>query len=145
VRRKYDQALQFLSARAFACVNLKDNGRTERLDATQARTELRRLMSYAAGQMGKRQNLTQAIAAVAAPRADRKALEQPFGREFTIFPIPEQEARPYLCGQATAPAPGTEYFAVLLTLRKEDAGILGMLWIREGSAWRMVAYRTFAP
>ena len=37
VRRKYDEALQLLSGRAFACVNVNDNGRSVPLDATAAR------------------------------------------------------------------------------------------------------------
>ena len=143
VRRKYDEALQFLSSRAFACVNLKDQGRSEPLNAAQARAELQTLMSYAARELGERKSLTEATAAVQPPRADRQVATQPYSREFSLFPIPEDEARPFLCGQAPGRPEGGQYFAALVTLKKEGSGVLGMLWSREGNAWRLVAYRVF--
>jgi hypothetical protein len=69
----------------------------------------------------------------------------PFAGDFTIVPIPEQDARPCLGGKATNPLPETSYYAVLLTPRQADGGVLGLLWIREGGVWRMVADRMFAP
>ena len=100
-------------------------------------------MSHAASEMGTQQNLTVAIAAVAPTRTDRQVMEHPFNREFTIFPIPEQDARPCLCGKATAPAPTLSTCGVVDT-QKGRFRILGLLWMREGGAWRLVAYRIFA-
>ena len=46
VRHQYDQALQFLSSRAYACLTLDDEARGQVLDAAAARRELRRIMEY---------------------------------------------------------------------------------------------------
>ena len=47
-----DQALQFLSPRAYACLNLSQDARGQALDAAGARRELRRIMTYANEKLG---------------------------------------------------------------------------------------------
>ena len=44
VRHQYDQALEFLSPRAYACLNLNEDARGQALDAAGARRELQRIM-----------------------------------------------------------------------------------------------------
>ncbi len=58
VRHEYEQALAFLSPRAYACLNLEDTGSNKPLDAAAARRELRKLMEYSAGKVGPVPNLT---------------------------------------------------------------------------------------
>jgi hypothetical protein len=54
VRHEYDQAIEFLSPQAFACLNLTDDARGQPLDAAAARRELLKLMEFAASRLGVR-------------------------------------------------------------------------------------------
>ena len=49
VRRQYAQALEFLSSKAYGCVNLDDEQRSRNLDGAAARRELLRLMDTPLG------------------------------------------------------------------------------------------------
>jgi hypothetical protein len=141
VRREYDEALDFLSDRAYACLNEDDQAGNEILDTSQARAALSELMEYSTREMGRRFSLTDATVAVE-PQVPRAVVDQPFAREFTIFPLDEAEAQQYLCGRKPDGQTGTTYYAALFRFRKEDAGVLGLLWSKEAGAWRMAAYRT---
>jgi hypothetical protein len=147
VRRQYDQALEFLSPQAFACLTLGDDGRSQALDATGARREARRLMEYANARLGPRADLTSAIVAFTPRNPDRPVTDHPFKREFLLGPVPEAEARQYLCNQAAAPAAGTatDYYAVIFAFRVDGGGTLGMLWNREGGRWKLVSYQPLVP
>jgi hypothetical protein len=147
VRRQYDQALEFLSPQAFACLTLGDDGKSQALDAAGARREARRLMEYANARLGPRTDLTSAIVAFTPRNPDRPVTDHPFKREFLLGPVPEAEARQYLCNQAAAPGAGTgtDYYAVIFTFRVDGGGTLGMLWNREGGRWKLVSYQPLVP
>jgi hypothetical protein len=145
VRRQYEEALEFLSPRAYACLNLDDDMRDEALDAASARNELRTIMHYAAAELGPQSSLTAGIDAVPPWNPDRPVESHPFESDFMLTRMTEREARQYLCGQE-APGPAdAEYYGVLFRFKKPGSAILGLLWNREGSAgpWRIVSYRTF--
>ena len=134
VRRQYDQALEFLSPQAYACVNLSDDARGQALDAAGVRSEARKLMEYASARLGRRANLTSAIVAFTPRDPNRPITDHPFKKEFLLGPVSESEARQYLCSQSTAPAAsaGTDYYGVIFTFRVDGGGTLGLLWNREG-------------
>src|SRR5262245_58428021 len=73
VRREYQQALDFLSPRAYACLVVGKDSRSVPLDANGARRELLTLMEYAAAKMGSRSNLTSAVMAVV-PRDPKRVV-----------------------------------------------------------------------
>ena len=141
VRHEYEQALAFLSPRAYACLNLEDTGSNKPLDAAAARRELRKLMEYSAGKVGPVPNLTSAIVAFTPRDPQRVVVDQPFQREFLVTPLPETLARTYLCGPATASPAGTEYFGVVLQFRRPGGGTLGLLWTRDAGQWKLVSYQ----
>jgi hypothetical protein len=145
VRRQYEQALEVLSPRAYACVNVNDNTEGVALDAAAARRELRRLMEYATGKLGARTNLTSAIIAFT-PRDPRRVIvDHPFRRDFLLTPLTEAEARPYFCDKTTAPSTGGEYFGVVFQFRVSGGGVLGLLWTREAGRWKLVSYQPLTP
>jgi hypothetical protein len=141
VRREYDQALAVVSPHAHACLNLNDDAKPETLDAAGARRELRRIMEYASEKLGARPDLTSAIVAFTPHDPNRPVVDQPFRREFLLLPVPETEARQYLCDAPTTQPSGLEYFGVMFTFRIEGGGTLGLLWRREGDRWKIVAYQ----
>jgi len=148
VRRQYDQALEFLSSQAYACVNLSDDARSQALDGTSARREARRLMEYAGARLGPRPDLTSAIVAFTPRNPDRPVTDHPFKREFLLGPVGAEEAKQYLCNRSAAPAAsgtGPAYYAVVFTFRADGGGTLGLLWTREGGRWKIVSYQPLVP
>ena len=126
-----------MSTRAYACLNTSDDNTKSALDASAARKQLRTLMEYANQRLGPKTDLTSAITAFPPRNPQQVVLDQPFKREFTVGPLPENMARQYLCNQANAPAAGLEYYGVLFTFRRDEGGTLGLLWARENGKWTM--------
>ena len=147
VRRQYDQALEFLSPQAYACLNLSDDARSQVLDGTGVRREARRLMEYASARLGRRPDLTSAIVAFTPRDPDRAVIDHAFKKEFLLGPVPAQEAKQYLCNQSAPPATATspDYHAVVFTFRIDGGGTLGLLWNREGGRWKIVSYQPLVP
>jgi hypothetical protein len=145
VRRKYAEALDFLSPQAYACLNLDDDMRDEALDAASARKELETLMRYAVKELGRRPDLTAAIDAVEPWNKERPVEQHAFESDFMLTRATEGEARQYLCGQPPPESTNAEYYGVLFRFKKQGSAVLGLLWRREDAAspWRIVSYRTF--
>jgi hypothetical protein len=105
------KALDFVSTRALACLNLT------------------------------RSDLTSAIAAIAPRNPNGPVTDHAFKREFLLGPVPEAEARQYLCGQSAAPLPDAEYYGVIFQFRIDGGGVLGLLWACENGKWKIVSYQ----
>ena len=145
VRRQYDQALDFLSPRAYACLNLNEDARGQALDATGARRELRRIMAYANEKLGEHSNLTSVVAAFPPRDPKRVVIDHAFKREFLLTPLTEAQARPYLCDGATAAASGGEYIGAVFQFRIAGGSLFGLLWTREDGKWKLVSYQPLNP
>src|SRR4029453_5373393 len=128
VRRQYDQALDFLSPRSYACLNLNEDSRGQALDAAGAPPELWRIMEDSGGKGGGHPNRTTAMIAFTPRDPKRVVIEHPFRREFLLTPLTEAEARPYLCDGATTAATGGEYFGAVFQFRVAGGGLFGLLW-----------------
>jgi hypothetical protein len=145
VRRQYGQALEFLSPRAYACLNLSEDSRGQALDANGARRELRRIMTYAADKMGAHSNLTSAVAAFTPRDPKRVVIDHAFKREFLLTPLTEEQARPYLCDGATAAQANGEYIGAVFQFRTPGGSLFGLLWTREEGKWKLVSYQPLNP
>jgi hypothetical protein len=88
--------------------------------------------------------LTSVIQAFTPRDPTRAVVDHPFRREFLITPLKETEARQYLCDASSAQPSNTEYFGVVFTVRIEGGGTLGLVWSREGGAWKIVSYQLLA-
>lgn len=62
-------------------------------------------------------------------------------REFLLGPVPETEARQYLCSRSANPTAGIDYFGVIFRFRADTGGALGLLWARENGQWKIVSYQ----
>jgi hypothetical protein len=145
VRHEYDQAIEFLSPRAYACLNLNTEARGQALDAAGARRELMRIMEYASGKLGSHTNLTSALLAFTPRDPKRVVVDHAFKREFLLTPLTEAEARPYLCDGAAAAPTGGEYFGAVFQFRINGGGLFGLLWTREEGKWKLVSYQPLNP
>ena len=141
VRHQYDQALQFLSSRAYACLTLNDEARGQVLDAAAARRELRRIMEYSTDKLGPHANLTSVVIAFTPRDPKRVVIEHAFRREFLLTPLTEAQARPFLCDAGAAAPTGGEYFGAVFQFRTAGGGTMGLLWARQEGTWKLVAYR----
>jgi len=143
VRRQYDQALEFMSSKAYACLNVSGDVRGTALDTSAARKELLTLMAYATRRLGIKTDLTGAIDAFVPRNPNQVVLDQPFKREFTVGPLPVDVARQYLCNPSAVPpeGPSAEYYGVIFTFRIDGGGTLGLLWFRENGKWKIVSYQ----
>ena len=92
-----------------------------------------------------RPDLTSAIAAIAPRNPHRPITDHPFKREFLLGPVPDSEARQYLCSQSTTPLPGAEYYGVIFKFRIDGGGVLGLLWARDNGKWKIVSYQPLKP
>ena len=144
VRRDVDEALGFFSDRAYACMNVDDDREEEALDTRQARETLSELMSYAADELGRRNNLTEAVVAVPPITPGRQLISHPYEREFIMASGDAAAAAKYLCGQEAGAEPDeSTYYGVLFRFRQKGAAALGLLWTQEAGAWRLVSYQVF--
>jgi hypothetical protein len=145
VRRQYDQALEFLSPRSYACLNLNEDARGQALDAAGARRELRRIMAYANDKLGTHSSLTSVVAAFTPRDPKRVVIDQTFKREFLLTPLTEAQAQPYLCDGATAAPTGAEYIGAVFQFRIAGGSLFGLLWTREDGKWKLVSYQPLNP
>jgi hypothetical protein len=143
VRRQYDQAMEFVSMRAYACMTGERS--PDRLDASGARAAMRELMEYSIRELGRRRSLTDAVTAFTPRDASRVVMAHNFSREFLLTPLTAAEARQYECGQTAAGSSSTEYYGAAFYFNKEGSGPLGLLWSRENGTWKIVSYQTISP
>ena len=148
VRRQYDQALEFLSPQAYACLNLSDDARSQALDAAGARREARKLMEYAGARLGPRPDLTSAIVAFTPRNPDRPVIGPRVqegippragagGRRRGSTCAIRRQHPPRPRAPITTPS--------IFTFRIDGGGTLGLLWNREGGRWKIVSYQPLVP
>lgn len=145
VRRQYDQALEFLSSRSYACLNLNEDARSQALDAAGARRELKRIMEYASGKLGKQSNLTSVVVAFTPRDPTRVVIDHAFRREFLLTPLTEAQALPYLCDSTSHTPTGQEYIGAVFQFRVTGGATFGLLWTREEGQWKLVSYQPLNP
>jgi hypothetical protein len=155
VRRNYDQALLLVSDQALACVSTEAAAGSGTRSSEQKRQDLRATMKRVSEQLGAYENLTEAVEAVIPWRKAFRVVKQPFEGEFTLVQAPEAFAKSFLCQDRSdaaltkalddpAPTYGEYYGAVLRLRAKGDAGgVLGLLWGKEDSAWRLLSWKVY--
>jgi hypothetical protein len=125
VRANYDEAVDFLSDHAMACLNMDDDAGKEALDARGAREHLREIMEYSAKEMGDRDNLTEAVDAVKPWNKTRVLMDHPYSGDFALAKMSKEDAEPYLCGQER-PQAAAEYYGVLFRFKDVGGAVLGL-------------------
>ena len=142
VRQDIDQAMAFMSDRAYACVNIDDDVAEEALGPDGARRELVGIMREATNVMGKRLSLTAAVDFVPPITPGRVLIAHAFDGEFAMAELTAAEAAQYICGQAVQQDTAT-YTGVLFRFKQEGAAALGLLWTQEDGQWKLVSYQVF--
>ena len=106
VRGDVEEAMEFMSPRSYACLNLDDDAQDEALDARQARETLKDLMELAVDELGDRDNLTEAIDEVIPWNKTTRVLSHPYERDFTVGEMTNELAEQYVCGRSPGSSRG---------------------------------------
>ena len=143
VRRDLDQALDAVSTRVFACVNVDDDRENEALHGVEARRVLRSAMRYALDEMGALHNLTEGIEAPEVKTDKEPPAPNAFEREFRLVRLsPGEAATRYLsCGRDVQPSSSESYYEALFRFRRNGSALVGVLWAREGQKWTLQSFR----
>ena len=156
VRRNIDEAMEFVSPNALACVNIDEDAENEILSAAQAQAELRREMRQIAEAMGHPHNLTEVIDELRPWREALRVMSHPFEKDFTIIEVPDTFSKAFRCESRSEEEQrraltGTNlqygnYFGTLFRTKVEgnQGGALGLLWTKESGAWRIVSWEAYA-
>ena len=139
VRRDLDQALDAVSTRVFACVNVDDDRENEALRGGEARRILHGTMRYALDEMGPLHNLTDGIEAPEVTTDKEPPAPNAFEREFRLVRLsPGEAAARYLsCGADVQPSSSETYYEALFRFRRNGSALIGVLWSREGQKWTL--------
>jgi len=153
VRGQVDEAMQFFSRRAIACINIDEGSDQELLSVEDAIIEMREIMREALDVLPDRDNLTEAIDAVPAQSEDQaeRIETHPFAGDFAIIQVSNAVAADYTCstrrGMDAPEMPGGPdalgtYWGVLFRFKAQDdmGGVLGLLWDRLEGSWKISSY-----
>ena len=155
VRRTFDEAVDFVSAAAIACINIDDDVEVETLGVGRAELIFKDGMRDVLDEISMVQNLAEIIEPVVPWKPEIRIYEHPFDNEFVAVSLPNGIAEDYLCGevddlpegiiQTDDPGAYGTYFGTLFRFRLpgDEGGVLGLLWARVEGFWRIVSYRVF--
>ena len=145
VRRNLDEALEAVSTRVFACVNVDDDREDEALRGSEARRVLRSAMRYVLDEMGDLSNLTDGIEAPVLTTDKQPPAPNAFEREFRLRTLSPGEAttRYLSCGADVQPSLSESYYEALFRFRRNGSALVGVLWAREGQKWTLQSFRLF--
>ena len=146
VRRRFDDALAFVSTAGAVCSNLDDDVENERGDRRALRDALHDLMDEAArGPAPAR--LSEALAPVTPWDTTWQVQAHPFEGAYTLARVEVADARDFLCTGPDALA-ATEFAQVLFQLHTAEAdrgAVMALLWAREPTGWRLLSYDVVDP
>jgi hypothetical protein len=149
VRRNVEEALNFVSDQAIACVNLDEDVEDEVLRGARARAALRDVMEGINGELADPDNLTEAIDTLNPWDVSQRVVEHPFEGDFSLIEMTRRDAAIYVCDvpkgvDLTSDTYGDYYSALFrFKLPGERGGVFGLLWAREDGTWRVVSFAAF--
>jgi hypothetical protein len=159
VQAKTPEAFQYLSPRAYACVNLY---RDENIPAPASSSEAGKLvqtgMTNAAIFVGNVKKLEDAIVAPVVSHPDVQLVRHSNSKAFVLASVPDHMATAADCQGREAgkdpyfdkPASGNVYgnfYATGFRLAKPgaEAGVLWAVWAKENGQWKIVSYFLVTP
>jgi hypothetical protein len=160
VRRRFTEAFQYLSPRAYPCANVY---RSEEIPEPGSPAEaaqliqqgLERLANFA----GSVRKLEDAITAPQPSHPDLKLVQHADSTAFAMVAVPDSMAQQADCSKmkpgessivstpTSAPNSYGQYYATGFRLTKaaEEPSVLWIVWGRESDQWRIIAYHVLTP
>ena len=147
VRRHVDEAMEFISDEAMACLALGTDG----LVRKPKRESLREALEETYEVLDRASTLSTIIESVKPWNPEVKLIPHPFDSDFDLFEVSDSLGDSFLCSnrikkkqgrrQTGARKFGTYYGTTFrLRLPEADEGALALLWKKENGQWRIVSY-----
>jgi hypothetical protein len=160
VQRQVNEAFQYLSPRAYPCVNLyRADDVPEPRSSAEAGQSIRQGMERIANFAGSVRKLEDAITAPQPSHPDLRLVQHTDSAAFVMVAIPESMAVQADCSKmkpgedlviassASTPKTYGQYYATGFQLTKavEQPSVLWIIWTRENGQWKIVAYHVLTP
>src|SRR5688572_19499258 len=159
VRRRVNEAFQYMSPRAYSCANLyRDADTPEAKTPADTEKEIRAGMQQALDFAGAVGRLEDAIKAPEVSHPDVRLVKHADSKSFVIVSIPESMGVEIDCSrvkpveQRRPPPPDSikaygQYYATGFHMSKavEEPPVLWLVWTRENDQWKIVAYHVLTP
>jgi hypothetical protein len=160
IRRRFGEAFQYLSPRAYPCVNLyRSEEIPEPRSPAEAGQVIQQGMERVANFAGSVRRLEEAITAPQPSHPDLKLVQHADPIAFAMVAIPDSMAQQADCSKmkpgedsivavpASAPKNYGQYYATGFQLTKavEEPSVLWIIWGRESDQWRIIAYHVLTP
>ena len=159
IRRRISEAFQYLSPRAYTCVNLyRSEDTPEPGSPGEAGQLIQQGMERVANFAGSVRKLEDAITAPQPSHPDLKLVPHPDSTAYAMVAIPDSMGAQADCSKmkpgerlaaipASAPKTYGQYYATGLQLTKavEQPSVLWIIWARENDQWKVVAYHVLTP
>ena len=159
VQGQSQDAFQYLSPRAYACVNLyRDENTPAPANPAEAGQLVQKGMKSTADFVGTVKKLEDAIVAPVVSHPDVQLVKHSSSKAFVIASVPDHMAAATGCEAREAgkeiyfdkPATGNVYgnfYATGLRLAKAggQAGVLWAVWAKENGQWKIVSYFLVTP
>jgi hypothetical protein len=155
-RGQIDQAVDFMSDQAFACVGKNKDLEANIQNLQDAKNALERVLREIHEQVREAENPSESIVGLEPWNKDvYTIIDHPYRQFFAAFTAPEERAKTFLC----EPAPGlvsavTEarnraesgtYHAIMFRFRfGGDGGTIAFVWAKENARWKIVSWQVIA-
>ena len=156
IRKDINRAFDYLAPPAYACYDLlRGPGQPPSASPEDAARLIRQGMTRVAQDAGSPARLDVVIAAVAPVHPMVRLLSHPLAGAFALTSVPDGIVRAADCGtrasgakfDGVAGAQSGNAFGMNLRFRTSDgdAPVLRILWVKDGSRWRITAYDVEIP
>jgi hypothetical protein len=160
IRRRFNEAFQYISPRAYPCVNLyRADDVPEPASPVEAGQAIQQGLERVSKFAGAVKRLEEAITAPQPSHPDIKLVRHTDSAAFAMVAIPDSMALQADCskmkpGEHLVVAPPTsapknygQYYATGFQLTKavEQPSVLWIIWTRENGQWKIVAYHVLTP
>ena len=160
IRRRINEAFQYLSPRAYSCMNLyRSDEIPEPASPAEAGQLILQGMERVANFAGSVRRLEDAITAAKPSHPDLKLVQHTNSAAFVMVAVPDSMAQQEDCSKmkpgensiAATPTVASksygQYYATGLQLTKavEEPSVLWTIWGRDRDQWRIIAYHVLTP
>jgi len=152
-KRDIGQALGFVSQRSYPCLAEPSAEEEQLTPNLRTRAALERL----ADQIPRRANLSEMMSGVQPKNQLLRPVEHGYSKAFAVMGLPDQKADSFLCHQRDRPEKspnltpadarygGFYLSGSTLSFGEEESPALLLLWARENSRWKVVAWAVEVP
>ncbi len=156
IRKDYDTAFRFLSAKSYACYNLNRGANVPAAASlADGGQQIRAALERSGNTMRPVRQLSELVEGVEPVHPAVRIMDHPDSRAFALTSVPDVLAEVLDCTapekrqqfRADAPLVYGQVFGMNIRFRTKDgeAPVVRMLWLKEADAWRITVYGVELP